>query len=170
MKIQNLGNRQAGAFSPAITTAKSSASAKPAAPANAAPAGGDIAPPLQSGDRMRTRIENFEDRISRRFEALLSRADLSDEQRKGLEAAQKKLHGMLGRLDHALDDGQAEGAMQNILAHLRDTVSSVFEAQPQSGSAGRSSGAGNANAGNTNTFTVDAQSLGGNTRQIDTLA
>lgn len=166
MKIHSLGNHQAGALSPAGTTAKSMASAKPAA-ASAASAGAETAPPLQTGERLRLRIENFEDRISRRFEALLGRADLTDEQRAGIEAAQQKLHGMLRRLDNALDDGSAEGAMQNILAHLRDTVSNVFEPQPQAGTAGGRARSGGANAGS---LPIDAQPLGGGAQQIDTLA
>ncbi len=161
MKIQQLGSFQAGNFAPVGQTAKTLLSAKPAA----TDGGATTAPPLQ-GEQMRQRIEAFEGRISRRFEAMLSRSDLTPEQRAGLEDAQKKLHGMLGRLDHALDDGQATGAMENIMSHLRDTVSAVFQ-PTQSDSPSRPTRSGNNSANN---IPVTVQSGDDHTRRIDTLA
>lgn len=161
MKIQQLGSFQAGNFAPVGQHAKTLLSAKPAA----TDGGATTAPPLQ-GEQMRQRIEAFEDRIGRRFESMLSRTDLTADQRAGLEAAQKKLHGMLGRLDNALDDGQATGAMEHILGHLRDTVSAVFQ-PAQSDSPTRPTRSGNTGANN---IPVTIQSGNDNTRGVDTLA
>jgi hypothetical protein len=160
MKIQHLGSFQ-GTTAPVTQNAKSILSARPAAAASGVDRAVDSAPPLE-GEQLRRRIEAFEGRIGRRFEALLGRSDLTADQRAALEDAQRHLHGMLRRFDHALDDGAASSVMENVLAHVRDTVSSIFEPQPDAPERpGRVGGTG---------FRVDAQAGDSNTRQIDTLA
>ncbi|MBK7874943.1 MAG: hypothetical protein IPJ77_04200 [Planctomycetes bacterium] len=166
MNIQQFGAPQRNLFvqpgSTTATSAKAAASATNATRSQQAAPAPDAAPSAPVEPAMRRRIEHFVERADKRIDHLLENNKLTTRQQEALRAAQETFHSQMGRLDRALDGGEANEAMHNILSSLRGSIDSILQEPTPANGSGLAA---------VKPDTVDGKTTRrGSANQIDTLA
>ena len=131
MSIQPFGATQRNLFvrpgTTTTTSAKAAASATSATSSQPAAGTPDVASASPTEPAMRRRIENYLDHADKRIDHMLEHGDLSPRQQEALKNAQESFHAQMGRLDRALDGGEANDAMHNILSNLRGSIDAILQ-------------------------------------------